>query len=154
MNNEDSNTRQKVIDVLNRLVAVNYNGRDGYRTAAEAVNNQEYVALFEEYAEQRAGFIEELKELIIQFGGKPENEGNLSGVFHRAWIDLKGAITNGDAASIMAECDRSEATALEVYREAMGVETPEPVREVIRRHMSAIRLAHERVHALNTALQH
>lgn len=152
MNDENAEVQESSIDVINHLIEINYDGREGYRTAAEAIDNEDYRALFEEYAEQRAHFINELNALVNRFGSEPANEGNFSGLFHRAWIDIKAAVTAGDPGAIMAECDRSEETALQAYREAMAADLPEEVKEVVRRQMSAVRLAHERVHALNTAL--
>ena len=152
MNDDDVEVQERSIGVLNHLIEINYDGREGYRTAAEAIDNEEYQALFEEYAEQRAHFISELNALVNRFGSQPVDEGNLSGLFHRAWIDIKAAVTAGDPGAIMAECDRSEETALQAYQEAMAADMTEEAKEVVRRQMSAVRLAHERVHALNTAL--
>jgi len=152
MNNENTEVRNSSVDVLNHLIEINYDGREGYRTAAEAVDNEDYRALFEEYAGQRARFINELNALVSHFGSEPAAEGNLGGLFRRAWIDIKAAVTAGDPGAVMAECDRSEETALQAYQEAMAADLAEEVKEVVRRQMSAVRLAHERVHALNTAL--
>ncbi|HEX6387682.1 MAG TPA: PA2169 family four-helix-bundle protein [Anaerolineae bacterium] len=154
MNNQNTEDRKRVVDVLNDLMEINYDGSHGYRTAADAIDNSDYQALFREYAEQRKQFVDELRAVISRFHGQPEDEGNLGGVFHRAWIDIKAAVTNGDAAAIMAECDRSEEAALDAYQDAMAKDLPEGVRDIIRHQMSAIRLAHERVHALHTALRH
>jgi uncharacterized protein (TIGR02284 family) len=152
MDDENVEVRERSVGVLNNLIEINYDGRESYRTAAEAIDNEDYQALFEEYAEQRAHFIGELNALVSRFGSEPADEGNLSGLFHRVWIDIKAAVTAGDAGAVMAECDRGEEAALRAYQEAMAADLPEKVKEVIRRQMSAVRLAHERVHALSTAL--
>jgi len=141
----------EVVEILNQLIVTNRDSADGYHTAADAVENPDYRQFFEEYAQQRAQFVTELSQLVSQYGGDPEQSGNLAGTFQRAWMNIKAALTEGDHA-IMDECDRSDEAALALYAEILPKALPEPVKLIVRSQLVDVRISHERVHALNGAL--
>jgi len=143
--------KAEVVEILNQLIVTNRDSVNGYETAASAVENTDYRQIFEEYAEQRRQFVSELSELVSQYGGDPEQSGNLVGAFQRAWMNIKAALTEGDHA-IMDECDRGDQAALELYAETLPQNLPEDVKAVVRRQLVDVRIAHERVHAINGAL--
>jgi len=143
--------KAEVVEILNQLIVTNRDSVNGYETAASAVENTDYRQIFEEYAEQRRQFVSELSELVSQYGGDPEQSGNLAGAFQRAWMNIKAALTEGDHA-IMDECDRGDQAALELYAETLPQNLPEDVKAVVRRQLVDVRIAHERVHAINGAL--
>ncbi|MBP8001080.1 MAG: PA2169 family four-helix-bundle protein [Chloroflexi bacterium] len=137
-----------VVALLNELLTVVHDSLNGYRTVVEALEDGQYVALFNEYAQQREQMGTELTNLVVRYGGHPQQNGTVGAALHRVWMNIKAAATQGDA-SILAECDVSEEATLKAYQDAVAsVHLPEEVREVIRNQMTLVRLAHERVHAL------
>lgn len=146
------NAEPDQVDGLNDLLTVLHDSREGFRTAADAIEDDDYAALFQEYAQQRERMATELANLIVRYHGEPVGNGTVAGSLHRAWINIKAAATQGDE-SILAECDLGEESALKTYQDVLTTkEMSDEVREVIRQQMSLIRLAHERIHALNVAL--
>lgn len=143
---------EQAVDVLNELIALNWDSREGYQAAAEAVENNHYQSILQNYAHQRRCFIMQLSDVLRSHGGEPVASGNLSGTLQRAWINIKSALTEGDAA-ILAECDRSEAATLESYQQAFDQELPTSVTDVIRHQMTDVRNAYEHIHGLTTALE-
>ncbi len=144
---------EPVTELLNELLVVLHDSRQGYLTAAEAIETDVYAAMFREYAAQREQMAVELSNLVARYHGEPEAAGSLTGSLHRVWMNIKAAATQGDE-SIMAECDLSEEATLKAYQNAFHKhELPEEVTEVIRQQMSHIRLAHERIHTLDVVLQ-
>jgi uncharacterized protein (TIGR02284 family) len=144
--------QSEVIAILNDLIRINHDGQKGYRAAADAIENSDYQTLLFEYAEQRELFTAQLIALVHHYGGAPEDSGDLAAAFHRAWLGIKAAVTSGDAATILAECERGDEIAIEAYQDAMAKDLPEEVRSLIRHQFTDIKLAYERVSALNTAL--
>jgi uncharacterized protein (TIGR02284 family) len=140
-----------LVAILNELIATNRDSAEGYRTAAEAVENADYRQIFLDSAQQRTDFIAILSDLVRQYGGDPEQSGHFAGTLQRAWINIKAALTQGDG-PIMAECDQSEEVALALYADTLPKNLPEEMKTVVRHQLSEIRIAHERVHALNAAL--
>ncbi|MEY2537189.1 MAG: hypothetical protein QOG67_929, partial [Verrucomicrobiota bacterium] len=75
--------------------------------------------------------------------------GSASGAMHRAWIDLKSAITSGDDHAILSECERGEDSAIKEYKEAMEEEElSAPIRDIISRQYSEVQGAHDRIKVL------
>jgi uncharacterized protein (TIGR02284 family) len=143
-----SDQNEKAISVLNDLIEYCKDGQHGYNTAAEDVKNSELKSLFNTYARQRAEFTSQLKEQVRILGGDPEKTGNLAGTVHRGWIDLKSALTNGDEASVLKECDRGDSAAETKYDEALKAELPTPVRNVVKHQHDEIRNARNQIRSL------
>ncbi len=73
---------------------------------------------------------------------------------HRAWINLKSAITSGDDHAILTECERGEDSAVNEYKKAMEAEElSAPIRETISRQYSDVKGAHDRIRALRDAAE-
>jgi uncharacterized protein (TIGR02284 family) len=143
---EESNTGE----VLTNLLTAAQDSLKGYQTAADALEEGRFAALLQEFAYQREQMAAELANLLLRYGGTPRESGSLTGTMHRVWINIKAAITKGDEA-ILAETELSEEATLEAYQEAMKEALPDDVREVVREQMSMVRLAHERILAMNAA---
>lgn len=141
-----------LVEQLNDLLVVLHDSHHRFLTAADDVEDGDYAALFHEYAQQREQMVTELSNVVMRYHGEPTRNGSIVGSLHRAWIDIKAAATQNDA-SILAECDLGEESALRAYQDVLTAkDLPEAIREIIRQHMSLIRLTHERIHALNAAL--
>jgi uncharacterized protein (TIGR02284 family) len=146
--------RQKeTISTINDLIETLKDGQEGFRQAAEAVEDPELKSLFNEYSLQRARFAGELQSDAIGLGeSNPEKRSSAAGAMHRAWIDLKSAITKHDDHAILAECERGEDSAIKEYQTAMEEEElAAPVREVISRQYAEVKRAHDRIKQLRDA---
>jgi uncharacterized protein (TIGR02284 family) len=92
-------------------------GVEGFTKAAESVKDPELKILFEGFAAERQEMAEELTAFS---SADPANEkSTLTGALHRGWINLKSALTSGDDHAILAECERGEDHAVEVFRKAV-----------------------------------
>ena len=127
-------------------------GQEGFRQAAEAVHDSRLKTLFSDYSLQRSQFAGELQNEAISLGEhNPENTSSTAGAMHRAWINLKSAITSGDDHAILAECERGEDSAVNEYKKAMEAELSAPIRETISRQYTDVKGAHDRIRALRDA---
>lgn len=140
-----------VVTLLNQLIVANRDSAEAYENAAGAVDNQDYQTLFMDYAQQRRQFVDQLSELVCNYGGDPEASGNLAITFQRVWMNIRAALTEGDRA-IMDECDRSEAATLALYADTLPENLPEEVKALVRSQLVDVRIAHDRIHGLSGAL--
>src|SRR5437764_2903091 len=140
----------EMISTLNSLIETLKDGQEGFRQASEAVKDATLKSLFNEYSLERAKFAGELQnEVIRSFGeSKPEESSSTAGALHRAWINLKSALTAGDDHAILAECERGEDSAVNEYRKALEENLSAPLREIISRQSADVKAAHDRVKAL------
>jgi uncharacterized protein (TIGR02284 family) len=143
-------TQQKEsISTLNRLIETLKDGEAGFEQAAEADKDAELKSLFGEYSRQRARFARELQIEAAALGEtNPETSSSTAGALHRAWINLKSAITSGDDHAVLAECERGEDSAIKEYQEALKLDLPARLREIISRQYAEIKSAHDRIKQL------
>jgi uncharacterized protein (TIGR02284 family) len=139
-----------MISTLNSLIETLKDGQEGFRQASEAVKDSTLKSLFSEYSLQRAKFAGELQNQVIQLGEpEPEDTSSTSGALHRAWINLKSAVTSQDDHAVLAECERGEDSAVSEYKKAMEDEDlTSPLRDIISRQYTDVKAAHDRIRAL------
>jgi uncharacterized protein (TIGR02284 family) len=138
--------QKETISVVEDLIQTLKDGQEGFKQAAEGVKDSQLKSLFNEYSTQRSRFAAEL-HIQARSLDRPESEKSSSaaGALHRAWINLKSAVTKGDDYAILAECERGEDSAVEQYRKAMEDDLPELLREIISRQYTDIVSAHDRI---------
>ena len=143
-----------VISTLNSLIETLKDGQEGFRQAAEAVKDSQLKSLFSEYSLQRAKFAGELQNQVVQLGeSEPEKTSSTAGAMHRAWINIKSAVTSADDHAILAECERGEDSAVAEYKKAMEDDSrlSAPLREIVSRQYQDVKAAHDHVKALRDA---
>lgn len=101
---------------LNKLITTLYDGENGYKEAAEEVDAVSLANKFRELSQQRYNFGHEIKPLITQLGGEVDKGGSTGAALHRAWIDIKGALSSQDEAAVLKECIRGDENAIETYK--------------------------------------
>ncbi|MDQ2659992.1 MAG: PA2169 family four-helix-bundle protein [Verrucomicrobiota bacterium] len=130
---------KEAISTLNSLIETLKDGQEGFRQAAEAVKDSQLKSLFNELSLQRSKFAGELQSQAIQMGeSKPEDSSSTAGALHRAWINMKSAITSRDDHAILAECERGEDSAVAEYKKAMEADLPAPARDLISRQFTDV----------------
>jgi uncharacterized protein (TIGR02284 family) len=145
--------QKEIISTINGLIETLKDGQEGFRQASEAVKDSQLKTLFNEFSLQRSKFAGELQNEAISLGEhNPEKTSSTAGAMHRAWIDLKSAITSQDDHAILAECERGEDSAVSEYKKAMEEkELSSPIRETISRQYTDVKSAHDRIRALRDA---
>ena len=142
------------ISIINRLVETLKDGQEGFREASEAVQSSQLKSLFSEYSLQRSKFAGELQNYAIQLGeSDPEKTSSTAGALHRAWINIKSAVSSRDDHAILAECERGEDSAVAEYKRAMEGNLPSPLADIISRQYTDIKAAHDHVKSLRDASQ-
>jgi uncharacterized protein (TIGR02284 family) len=143
-------TRQKeAISTINNLIETLKDGEKGFKEASEAVRDPQLKSLFQQYSQQRHRFATELQSQAQSLGEfRPEKSSSIAGAMHRAWINLKSAVTSGDDKAILSECERGEDSAVHEFEEAMHDGLSGQAREVVSRQFNEIKSAHDRVKQL------
>lgn len=148
-----STTTGSIASVLNSLIETCKDGQEGFRSAAEDVENPALKSLFSELSMQREQFASELQVLVRGFGEEYEKSGSVAGAMHRGWIDLKSALSSGDDHSVLVECERGEDSAVAEYQDALEHdELPENIQHAIQRQYIEVQAAHDRVRDLRDRL--
>ena len=141
--------QKEAISTINSLIKTLKDGEKGFREASEAVRDPQLKSLFQQYSQQRHRFAGELQAQAQSLGEwKPEKSSSAAGAMHRAWINLKSAVTSGNDKAILSECERGEDSAVHEYQEAMQDGLTGTAREIVSRQFTEIRSAHDRVRQL------
>jgi uncharacterized protein (TIGR02284 family) len=139
--------QKETISTINRLIETLKDGQEGFKQAARVVNDSNLKSLFDEFSQQRATFVRELQGEALG-ETEPKQSTSATGTMHRAWINLKAAVTSGDDNAILAECERGEDSAVKEYKEAMEADLTPPVREIVSRQYSEVKTAHDHIRNL------
>lgn len=138
--------------LFNDLLQLNLDGQSGYERAADALSNQDYAALFRQYAQERQANAAELTQLLQSSGHGADKAGTLSGLLRQGRLNVESLLTQGDT-PLFAECERADALTLAAYQDVMGKTTREELMVILRRQFTVIRDAHDRVKVLRGALE-
>jgi uncharacterized protein (TIGR02284 family) len=141
----------EVISTLNGLIETCKDGEQGFKEAAEGVERSDLKTTFYEYSQQRSQYAGVLQGLVRTLGGDPESGGSLSGAVHRGWINIKSAVTGRDEGAILNECERGEDYAKEAYEDALKLNLPANIQDVLRQQSQGVLAAHNRVKELRNA---
>src|SRR5690606_24416314 len=88
------------IKVLNGLIETTLDSIDGYREAAKETQNPTFRAMFEQRSFERQRVATELQGTVRQLGGEPEDDGSMLAKAHRAFLDIKHALSKDDQAVV------------------------------------------------------
>ena len=141
------------IKTLNDLIEVLKDGQQGFATAAKHVKLPELARFFERYSEQRAEFAAELQARVLAYGADAETSGTFTGSMHRAWTNLKTALSTNDPQILLDEAERGEDVAVAAYRDA--IETgglDKPTQDIVSSQYGDVKAAHDHVKMLRDSL--
>jgi len=142
---------KEVVSTLNDLLETSIDGEEGFRKAADAIENPTLKQYFIDRSKEVSIGVNELQTLVQTYGGEPVRTSSLAGTLHRRWIDLKAGITSNDTVAVLNEAERGEDVALANYRKAAQKDLPENVRSVVERQLEGVLRNHNRVKQLRDA---
>ena len=137
------------IRTLNGLIATTIDSVDGYRTSAQDVENPRFAELFTARASERSSVAEQLRAEVKRLGGNPEDDGTLLAAGHRAFVNLKAAVTSRDDQAIVSEVERGEDHIKAKYEEALKDDTLSPAsRSLVETAYGSVKSGHEQMRDL------
>jgi uncharacterized protein (TIGR02284 family) len=142
----------ELIPILHNLMHTCRKGQDGFRMAAESIQNSEFRRLFNILSQQRAQFIKELQSELHRVGGDEVKDIGIVVPFPTS--STKSADTRGDMRNVttaLAKCQRAEEAAINDYQEAMKADLPLDVQYVVKRQYMDIKDAFDRIRILQRA---
>ena len=140
--------------LLNELVETLKDGQKGYADAMTDVEDTNLKETFKKYAAQRAEYITEIEDQMFKLNLKPDEESSVTGTIHRAWINLKAALTSKDNAAVLNECERGEEYATTAYQTALKAQDlPANLKSVIEKQYQGVTEAHNKIKSLRESAE-
>jgi len=137
-----------VIATLNDLIETCRDGIDGFRTAADGVSSPIAKEVFLSRVHLIEKGLGDLDVAVQRLGGDPIERGHPAASMHRAWINIKSAVTLGDDRAIIDEVVRGEEVAVQHYRDALEKPLPADIRAMVEMQERGAELNLERAKAL------
>ena len=141
-------TFEELIGTLNDLIETCRDGINGFRTAADGVSSPIAKEVFLSRVHLIEKGLGDLDAAVQRLGGEPIEHGHPAASMHRAWINIKSAVTLRDDGAIINEVVRGEEVAIQHYREALEKPLPADIRAMVEMQERGTELNLERARAL------
>lgn len=145
-------TNKEIVDDLNDLVKINNDRIQGYEKAIEDTKDTELDDLFRHYVVQSQNFRSQLADHIVRIDGLAVSDATSSDVtskLHRAWIDIKSALTGKDRDTVLSSVEFGENAAVEAYEDAIAKDhIPAYIKEDLQKQLSELKGALDKVKGL------
>jgi uncharacterized protein (TIGR02284 family) len=141
------------IRTLNGLIATTLDSVDGYTTAADDAESGRFAEIFRSRAGERRTVVGSLQAEVVRLGGNAEDDGTLLAGAHRAFLNLKAAVTGEDDQAIVNEVERGEDHIKAKFEDALEDMTLSPdVKAVIQQTYGSVRAGHDQMRDLKHSL--
>lgn len=145
------NLPASTVDKLQDLLRVNIDSENGFRDAAEQVEDVALRRIFRQFADERQNNAAELKQFVELSGEEPVESGSVMATVHRTWMDVKAALSANDAKAVLTEAERGEDHIKEMYEEILTETAGSAVHDVIQHQYANVKAAHDVVRDLRDA---
>jgi uncharacterized protein (TIGR02284 family) len=144
----------KETTTLNTLIATLLDSIDGYTKSAQDIDNRQLAERFNARARERQGAVTALQAAVARLGGNPEDDGTLLAGAHRAFLNLKEAVTGRDDQAILNEVERGEDYLKEKFEAAMRHTDLAPeARAAVEQAWSSVKSGHDEMSQLKHTMQ-
>lgn len=143
-----ANGRRTICSQLNQLVQACVDAERCFRAAINDVKAVDLRDLFAAFARQHADFVLVLDAEVERLGGTPSSHGTFAGTLLRGWMNFKSEVSGFDEATVLADCERSEARALAAYRQVVEEGLPAELEGIVMMQLAQIEKAHDTVQSL------
>lgn len=134
-----------LIEILNALVETSRDGDKGFTACASESEKPALKAYFTICATRCRESVAALDTAIRAAGGTTETTGTVAEGAHRAWLNLRTALTSHNDLPVLEECERAEDHALKAYAAALDKDLPAPVRTLVLAQFEGVKENHGRV---------
>ncbi|GAB4007400.1 PA2169 family four-helix-bundle protein [Spirosoma sp. KCTC 42546] len=148
-------TNKEIVDDLNDLVKINNDRIQGYEKAIEDNEDAQLDDLFRHYVIQSQNFRSQLADHIVRIDGTGVSDATSTDVtskIHRAWIDIKSALTGKDRDTVLSSVEFGENAAIEAYQDAINKDhIPAYIKEDLQKQLSELQVAFDKIKSLENA---
>lgn len=117
---------ERATECLNRLVITLTLSVNGFRRAAEQVQQPDIKSLLQHGGEERRHFISELQTMVARLDGSPESGQTTDTKRQRGWVEAESESSIADDYDLVSQCERGEERTCNVYDEALNQNPPLP----------------------------
>ncbi|MEH6406467.1 MAG: PA2169 family four-helix-bundle protein [Leeuwenhoekiella sp.] len=113
-------SHDEIVSDLRELLEKNYDAEKGFKKAIEDAKHENLKTYLKKQAAQRNHFATEIDKILHNLNAHTEETGSTAGTLHRAWIDIKTALSGHSDESILEECIRGEKASVKEYENKLN----------------------------------
>lgn len=141
-------TNEKVESTLKELIETLRDGHQGFTELGHRLQDNTAKRFFLEETQVRAQYAAELENELHRLGVKDVKVGtSATSKVHRVWAELKSKMGGGDHA-LLDTAEQGEDVAKKAYADALKVELPTPLRQVLTTQQEHVQMSHDKVKAM------
>ena len=141
------------VKVLNSLIETTIDSANGYKDAAEHIDNPAYKTMFAERSAKRLELTRRLQDEVRSFSGQPEDDASMMGKLHNKFTELKAAVTGHSDTAVIDEVERGEDFIKDKYEAAIrDEELPPQARAVVTELYQSVKSDHDEISQLKHSL--
>jgi uncharacterized protein (TIGR02284 family) len=143
---------EEIVESLNDLVKINNDRIQGFEKAVEDTEDSQLDSLFRQMIVQSQNFRSQLADHIVRIDGTAVSDATSTDVgskIHRAWIDIKSAVTGKDRDTVLSSVEFGENAAVEAYEDAIEEDhIPAYIKEQLQTQLTELKASLDNVKAL------
>lgn len=143
-----ANLNDETLSRLQQLVQINIDSANGFREAADAVDDSALASEFRVWAVDRTRQAEELGKYVNLNDEEVNREGSWSAAMHQTWIKMRAALNGGDPYVVLVEAERGEDQIMEKYEEVLKQTAGSAMNSILQRQYADVKSVHDRVRDL------
>ncbi|GAB4022239.1 ferritin-like domain-containing protein [Spirosoma koreense] len=148
-------TNKEIVEDLNDLVKINNDRINGYEDAIKDNEDAQLNELFRHMILQSEQFRSQLADHIVRIDGSavPDiDTTDLTSKLHRAWIDIKSAVTGKNRSTILSSVEFGENAAVGAYEDAIAKDhIPAYIKEDLQKQLTELKGAYDKIKGLEQA---
>lgn len=141
----------QTIEHLQDLVRINRDSAEGFRKAAELIQDLKLTELFLQIAGQREAFARELRGYVELNDEDGDISTSWEGMFHRWWLDVRALLSSGNDHAVLAEAERGEDKIKEMYEDVLKDTAGSPLNDVLMRQYAEVKVWHDAIRDMRDA---
>jgi len=149
----DSEKNSELEKTLKNVINILQDGQKGFADLGEKLKDATLKRYFLAESLKRANFRAELENELHRHGVKDiHEEGTVAGAMHRSWGDLKAKVLTTSDHDLLDTAEQGEDKAKKAYKDALDIELPLPVRQLLTEQQTHILSSHDYVRDHRNAL--
>jgi uncharacterized protein (TIGR02284 family) len=141
----------ETISALQELVQINIDSRDGFRQAAEKIEDLSIASFFDRAADDRERQADELTTFVEYNGEEADRSGSYSAAVHRAWMNIREGLSSNNNYALLAEAERGEDQIKSAYEEVLKENPGSAMQDVLTQQYLQVKAIHDHVRTLRDA---
>lgn len=146
------NLDDETIKGLRKLCKLNNDSAEGFKAAAEQLNNADMERAFQATAMERRQQRDEIATFIGMNHEKIPEQGTALGTAHRWWLEARSALNGNNDAVVLTEAARGEKAIEDEYVNVLQETAGSPTNELLHRHIKDIKQTRNVIEGLKSVV--